>query len=161
MANAFTSRLARPAFIVFASLAFLAALLVATAQPAAAHTRSEAVTNACGSGFAVASDGVRDVRSSSGAKWGEVVLAYNAGTGRNCVVTYKTSGSPYHGTPSRIAAVLVVQGDDTYHRADDNASHWEAVSAYAADTCVQYWGYIYSPSGASAFGGRQSWGNCG
>jgi hypothetical protein len=161
VADSLTARFVRPVFIIFASLAIVAAVLVATAQPASAHGRSEAVTNACGSGYAIASDGVRDVRSSSGAKWGEVVLAYNASTGRNCVVTYKTSGSPYHGTPSRIAAVLVVQGDNTYHKADDSASHWEAVSAGARNTCVQYWGYIYSPSGSSAFGGRQSWGNCG
>ncbi|MEU5155872.1 hypothetical protein [Glycomyces sp. NPDC021274] len=161
MANALANRLVRPAFIIFATLVAVAAMLVATAQPASAHTRAEAVTNGCGSGYAIASDGVRNVNSSSGAKWGEVILAYNASNGRNCVVTNKTSGSPYHGTPTRIAAVLVVQGDTTYHRADDSASHWESISAYAADACVQYWGYIYSPSGSSAFGGRQSWGNCG
>jgi hypothetical protein len=161
MADVLADRLVRPAFIIFATLVAVAAMLVATAQPASAHTRAEAVTNGCGSGYAIASDGVRNVTTSSGAKWGEVILAYNASTGRNCVVTNKTSGSPYHGTPTRIAAVLVVQGDTTYHKADDSASHWEAVSAYAANACVQYWGYIYSPSGSSAFGGRQSWGNCG
>jgi hypothetical protein len=156
-----TARITRPGFIMFASLAMLAALLVATAQPAAAHSRNEAVTNACGSGYSIVNDGVRDL-TYLGSKWGEVVLAYNSSTGRNCAVAFKTTSAGYHGTPSRIYVSLEVQGDKVYHNNDMSASHWERVTANAAGKCVKFGATIWSPDGQrAATGGRSTWGNCG
>ncbi|MCG8918538.1 hypothetical protein L6E12_22410 [Actinokineospora sp. PR83] len=50
----------------------------------------------------------------------------------------------------------------TYYKADPDAGHWESVSHYAANRCVQHYGRVWNPAGTVvAGGGRQTWGNCG
>ena len=135
-----------------------AALMVTAAPAASAHTQAEAILNGCGSGFRLVTDGTRAI-TTGGSTWGYVHLTYNSATGANCVVTRKTA---YHGTPSRVSVELVVQNDDTYYRADNAASHWESVTHNAAGRCVMYSGWVWNPAGTVvAYGGRQSWGNCG
>jgi uncharacterized membrane protein len=135
------------------------ALVAVQSTPAYAHSRSDAVLYGCGSGYGIVSEGLRDVKTSDGTVYGEVILTYNASNGYNCVVTRKTA---YHGTASRTAAILKLSSSGTFHKADDNAEHWESVKAYGAGQCAQYWGYVDSPSGSSsALGGRFYWGNCG
>ena len=137
-------------------------LLSVVLQPSAAsaHTRAEAVTYGCGSGYSIVTDGVRNVVTSGGTKWGEVLLTYNAGNGYNCVVTNKTAGS--HGTPSEICAFIEVQGAGGTHSCDPDASHWESVKAKAAGKCVAYLGVILAPNSTQqATGGRSEFKNCG
>lgn len=143
--------------VALTAIASVAAVTMSS-SPAYAHTRAEAVDFGCGTGYGIVSDGVRAVKTSAGATWGEVILTYNAGNGNNCVVTRKTV---YHGTASRTVAVLKLSSSGTFHSADDNAAHWESVKAHGSGQCAQYWGYVYSPSGStSALGGRMTWGNC-
>lgn len=134
-------------------------LILGVAQPASAHTRSEAIQYGCGSGYSLVNNGTRAIKTPSGTTWGYAHLTYNNNNGYNCVVVRKTS---FHGNPSRVRAQLTVQGrtgDDDYL---NTAQHWVSAKAYARSTCVKYYGWIWNPSRTIlASGGRTTWGNCG
>ena len=145
--------------------ALVAAVSVVAAPPAAAHTAREA----CGSGYSPVAK-PRAVKTNSGVVYGKVHLLYNSGNGKNCVVTIKER---FHGVRTHADAYLKIQGNpgpwsgwfrdhgDFFHYAGGNPS---PTVKFAADSCVQFFGRIYSKPGSAgtmAEGGRALWGNCG
>ncbi|WFE19682.1 hypothetical protein O7621_17305 [Solwaraspora sp. WMMD937] len=138
-----------------------------SAAPASAHSQAEVIQAACGSGYDIVSDGTRTIRTPSGTVYGYVYLTYNASNGNNCVVTRKTA---YHGTPTRTRVQIGVQqsnGTVVYYDDAGDYSHYANRTVYAADRCVNYFGWIWNvptastAAGTLASGGRTQLGNCG
>jgi hypothetical protein len=132
-------------------------------SPAQAATNPYTPQSACshefGGTWSTTTDGHRTVVTTSNVKVGDVYLMYNSATGYNCVATIKTS---YVGQSSFTYAELDVQGDSSLYGDGDNYSYYAATRAHAANKCVEYTGYIASPSNSvQAIGGRYTWGNCG
>ncbi|MEO3816737.1 hypothetical protein [Plantactinospora sp. B24E8] len=146
--------------VLGAVVMMLMAMFSAPAQAAAnPYTRFQACAGDFGGSWSDTTDGHRNVLTPSGSKWGDVYLMYNSATGYNCVVVLK---STYLGTSSRTVAGLLIQGESNWRQEAGNFSYYAAVQGPARDKCVQYDGFIWSPSGASrAHGARYSWGNCG
>ncbi|MFC7331119.1 hypothetical protein [Marinactinospora rubrisoli] len=133
--------------------------LVAVAVPASAHTLEEAVRSPSGCGWSSGGYDTLDsepVTTGSGTRYGTVYLLWSSTYQQNCVVTLKSS---YHGTSTRTGAGLSIQDVGRYGD-DGSYAHYAAVARDAAGRCVAYEGYIYSPGGTQAWGGRPSWGNC-
>ncbi|MFF5260598.1 hypothetical protein ACFY4C_16775 [Actinomadura viridis] len=151
--------------ILASATAMAASGIAVTAPSAYAHSESE-LPGICGSSsYFIVSDGggvggkaKRPVTTPSGARWGYVYLLYSNSTGKNCVVTLKTT---YHGTPSLTVAELRVEnGDRPVDKGD--YTHYADVQGNAAGRCVSYRGIIWDPKNTvMASGGRSSWGNCG
>jgi hypothetical protein len=143
---------------VAGTIATAVVALAATASASQAHSGSEVIRAACGSGYSVVSDGSRALKTSDGRTWGYIYLTYNRSTGINCLVTHKTA---YHGTPTRTLVRLAVEGVATYQDWA-NYSHYAVIKASARGRCVAYWGDIANSDRSNhAAGGRWSYGNCG
>jgi hypothetical protein len=141
----------------------IALLSFGLSAPAQAATNPYTPQSACnhefGGSWSTTTDGHRSLLTPSGAKWGDVYLMYNGATRYNCVATIK---SVYVGTVTETDAGLLVQGESLWH--DDGAyyDYYAAVKVNAANKCVQYEGWIFSPNYDNyATGGRHTWGNCG
>ena len=140
-----------------------ALLTIAIGSPAEAatnpYTPQQACSNQFGGSWSTTTDGHRNMVDPSGDKWGDIYLMYNSATGYNCVATIK---SVYVGTLTETEAGLLVKPSDTYHEDDNYYRYYAAVQAYANNTCVQYIGFTTSVNGVvEAYGGRNTWGNCG
>jgi len=143
------------------ALSVAAVSVMGTATAAEAHTGSEIIRAACGSGYSIVSDGTRSLRTDTGKTWGYVYLTYNRSSGVNCVVTHKTA---YHGTPTETYAEIAVGtiSSARYYNDLGRYSHYAVVKASARGRCVAYEGYIGNSSDTNwAHGGRYTFGNCG
>lgn len=148
----------------FAAAAAVGALVISVglvATPASAHSLHDAVRSGYGCGWSSGSYDRLDsewITTSSGQKIAKVHLLWHGGLEENCAVTQKRYSM--HGVPSWTSAWLGRQGyaDDSD---EGNYSHYAAVSLWAEDTCVQYWGIVELADSPKRHGaGRSNWGNC-
>lgn len=116
----------KAALALITSAAAVGAAGVALAGPASAATSPAAV---CGSGYSVI-----DHKALTGST---VYLLWNGSSGRNCVVTVKTTSV---GTKTRTGAYLYVQGSSPIEDTDSYAYYAGPVSAPAVGKCVQWGG---------------------
>ncbi|SDI07796.1 hypothetical protein [Nonomuraea jiangxiensis] len=133
---------------VFVTLGVLACGIAAT-SPAQASAAAVDPAAVCGSGFRVIDS---HAFTSSGTALGTIYLSYNAGSGKNCVVTVnKTS------TPMWMRASLSVQngGSDS----DSGVFRYYAgpVTLSAADKCVR-WGGTWDEA---PYTWTSGWSHCG
>jgi hypothetical protein len=153
-------RIARLATLVAAAV--MVAAFGAPAQAAAnPYTPQAACGNDFGGSWGVVSDGRRSLLTEGGAKWGDVYLLFNAANGRNCVATIKTA---YLGRltwtradlwPQSRGSALVDMGYFKYYAAVQTEGDTRG-------ECVKYSGTMLSPDETTAaYGGRNTWGNCG
>ncbi|MFD7658636.1 hypothetical protein ACFV4N_32070 [Actinosynnema sp. NPDC059797] len=152
------SRVAAIAAAVVATVA-LSAPSSSAAVEANPYTPEEACQNDFGGTWSRATDGHRDVRTPSGAKWGDVWLMYSSGA--NCVATIKSVDV---GVSTWTEAWLMVEGAPAWKVDDGAFQYYAAVKAGANRLCVMYAGDIYrtaSATGTVATGARYEWGNCG
>jgi hypothetical protein len=133
------------------------------AQPAEAHSRLDAIREACGSGYSQVEPGKR-LASASGTTLGYVYLTYSASTGNFCAVTDKWT---WHGTATpTLARMYVVRANGTTAYKQDSASykHYASVKINAKglwSECVAYWGDMRNGK-TQAGNGRWAWGSgCG
>ncbi|MGN9844289.1 hypothetical protein ACTMTI_39810 [Nonomuraea sp. H19] len=160
MISSVTARLASAALL---------AILAALPAPASAAKSGYTPEQVCGSGFGKVTGGTHSVIDRNGIVRGHVHLLYNAHTGENCVVTIKSS---FVGQPTQTKAVLYRQvagtnRPDKFEDAGAYRYYAGPVKAQAKGVCVLFRGWISSvpedttDTGIQAFGGAQSYGNCG
>ncbi|MFC4912833.1 spore-associated protein A [Actinomadura gamaensis] len=115
----------RFAVVSLAAAAATTGLAAVAAAPASAYSASAI----CGSGYSVIDH--QDLNGST------VYLAYSSGSGKNCVVTIKTSDV---GTSTRTGTYLYVAGKSPVTEADNFSYYAGPTYASAAGKCIQWGG---------------------
>jgi hypothetical protein len=142
--------------------AFCAALGLAALVTTASATTASAATNpytpaeACGSSYYVLHS--MPVQTNSGATWGRVYLMYSRSTGKNCVVTLKSS---YVGVKTTTSAYVESRNGGVGYDSG-NYAYYANDYVYSPGDCVMYGGYVYSganSSGTYAYA-HSDWGWC-
>ncbi|NUR87453.1 MAG: hypothetical protein HOY71_25515 [Nonomuraea sp.] len=140
-----------------------AALAVAgvAALPSSAYAASAAETpeRVCGAGFHRVQDGHRAMKTRDGAVFGHVYLMYSKRSGKNCVAAIKTA---YRGTRTVTGASIEVRGGARSEDVQRYRFYAETGHVDGSWKCVKYAGWTRDPHNrVEAWGGRNSWGNCG
>ncbi|PRX92355.1 hypothetical protein [Allonocardiopsis opalescens] len=152
----------RGAALAVLALLFTAGGVLGAAAPASAHSIGQVVVSAEGcdwpnGNYSVLHSG--PIETNDGDRFGTAYLLWNAQYQQNCAVALKTGS--LHGVVSWTAASLQIEGRPSAIDMDYYA-HYAAASAEAADRCVRYQALIETPNlDRTAYGGRNTWGNCG
>lgn len=136
----------------------------AQAQERAADPNPYSPRRVCGSSYFVVRDrggiGGRADRPITyrGQVYGHVYLLYSARTRQNCVVAIK---SRYVGRRTWMSATLAVRNGRSETDRGYFTYYAGPVKLAAAGRCVKYTAMMRLDNGRYAFGGRDTWGNCG
>ncbi|MEU4423179.1 protein kinase [Actinoplanes sp. NPDC024001] len=116
-----------------------------TTPPGAEPTQPYTAAQVCGSGYQVIDSAAL---KASGAVKGRVYLLYQASSGKNCVVTLKTTSV---GEKTATTAYLEVKGKSRVTDSGSFAYYAGPVRAAAAATCVKWGGSVGTATYASPF----------
>jgi hypothetical protein len=123
----------------------LVVALVASSEPASAHSDAQAIAYGCGSSY----ERVRSVpmRGGSGSTVGTLILARKRGTSTYCVVTNKIAS---HGANTRTYACIADNLDFVGYCDDGSYSHYASEADFRRTGASGVWGRFKTTNGVWA-----------
>lgn len=123
------------------ALAVLA--VVSFASPAAAAANPYTYSQLCGSGYSLVSGGVIDLKTSSGALYGQLYITWNGSAKMNCAVVIKRA---YVGTRSETTVSITSPNSEGSGDLGNYTHYAGPVYEDAAGKCINVTGWVWNPA---------------
>lgn len=117
--------------------------VVSFASPAAAAANPYTYSQLCGSGYNLVSGGAIDLKTSSGALYGQLYITWNGSARMNCVVVIKRA---YVGTRSETSVSISSPNSEGGWDLGNYTHYAGPVYEDAAGKCIYVSGWVWNPA---------------